>query len=49
VQGNCSIFNEAVTIGKAAAVVAASVFRFSEMSIPEVKRYLKRRAIAAKT
>jgi len=36
---------QAVTIGKAAAVLAASVFHFGEISIPEAKRYLKERGI----
>ncbi|MBM4432546.1 MAG: imidazole glycerol phosphate synthase subunit HisF [Chloroflexi bacterium] len=36
---------EAVTIGKAAAVLAASVFHFGEISIPEAKRYLKKKGI----
>jgi len=36
---------EAVTIGKAAAVLAASIFHFGEISIPEAKRYLKVKGI----
>ena len=40
---------EAITIGNASAVLAASIFRFSEISIPEANRYLKERAIPAKT
>ncbi len=40
---------EAVTIGKASAVLAASIFHFSEISIPEAKRYLKGRGIPVKT
>ncbi|MFC2001904.1 imidazole glycerol phosphate synthase subunit HisF [Chloroflexota bacterium] len=36
---------EAVTIGKAAAVLAASIFHFGEISIPEAKRYLKEKGI----
>lgn len=36
---------EAVTIGKAAAVLAASIFHFGEISIPEAKRYLRERGI----
>jgi len=36
---------EAVAIGKAAAVLAASIFHFGEISIPEAKRYLKERGI----
>ena len=36
---------EAVTIGKASAVLAASIFHFGEISIPEAKAYLKSRGI----
>jgi cyclase len=36
---------QAVTIGKAAAVLAASIFHFKEISIPEAKRYLRKRGI----
>ncbi|MCK5576968.1 MAG: imidazole glycerol phosphate synthase subunit HisF [Dehalococcoidales bacterium] len=36
---------EAVTIGKAAAVLAASIFHFGEISIPEAKKYLKEKGI----
>ncbi len=36
---------EAVAIGKASAVLAASIFHFGEISIPEAKRYLKRKGI----
>ena len=36
---------EAVTIGKAAAVLAASIFHFGEITIPEAKRYLKEKGI----
>jgi imidazole glycerol phosphate synthase subunit hisF (EC 4.1.3.-) len=39
---------EAVTIGKASAVLAASIFHFGEISIPECKRYLKERGIPVK-
>ena len=39
---------EAVTIGKATAVLAASIFHFGEISIPEAKRYLKERGIPVK-
>jgi len=39
---------DAVTIGKAAAVLAASVFHFGEISIPEAKRYLQERGISVK-
>jgi len=40
---------QAVTIGKAAAVLAASVFHFGEISISEAKQYLKQRGIPVKT
>jgi cyclase len=36
---------EAVLIGKASAVLAASIFHFGEVSIPEAKQYLKERGI----
>jgi cyclase len=39
---------QAITVGKAAAVLAASVFHFGEISIPEAKRYLKERGIPVK-
>jgi imidazole glycerol-phosphate synthase subunit HisF len=39
---------QAVTIGKASAVLAASIFHFGEISIPEAKRYLKERGIPVK-
>jgi len=40
---------EAVAMGKAAAVLAASIFHFGEVSIPQAKRYLKERGIPVKT
>lgn len=39
---------DAVVTGKASAVLAASIFHFGEISIPEAKRYLKDRGIAVK-
>ena len=36
---------EAVTTGKASAVLAASIFHFKEISIPEAKQYLSARGI----
>jgi len=39
---------EAVIIGKASAVLAASIFHFGEISIPECKRYLKEKGIPIK-
>ena len=40
---------QAVTIGKASAVLAASIFHFGEISIPQAKKYLQERGIAVKT
>ncbi len=39
---------EAVNIGKASGVLAASIFHFGEISIPEAKRYLKEKGIVVK-
>jgi len=39
---------DAVVTGKASAVLAASIFHFGEISIPEVKKYLKDRGIPVK-
>ena len=39
---------EVVVMGKASAVLAASIFHFGEISIPEAKRYLKERGISVK-
>lgn len=39
---------QAVTEGKAAAVLAASIFHFGEISIPEAKSYLKEKGIPVK-
>jgi cyclase len=36
---------EAVIIGKASAVLAASIFHFGEISIPQAKQYLKEKGI----
>jgi len=46
--GKLEHFYEAVSSGKAKAVLAASVFHFGEISIPQVKQYLKERAIPVK-
>ncbi|MDH5781810.1 MAG: imidazole glycerol phosphate synthase subunit HisF [Dehalococcoidia bacterium] len=39
---------EAVAIGKASAVLAASIFHFGEISISQAKQYLKERGISVK-
>jgi len=46
--GELKHFYEAVTIGKASAVLAASVFHFGEISIQEVKKYLQGKGIPVK-
>jgi len=40
---------QAVTEGKASAVLAASIFHFGEISISEVKQYLKEKGIPVRT
>jgi cyclase len=39
---------QAVIIGKAQAVLAASIFHFKEITIPEAKRYLSKRGISVR-
>ncbi len=46
--GKLEHFYEAVIIGKASAVLAASVFHFGEISISQAKRYLKEKGIPVK-
>jgi cyclase len=36
---------DAVAVGKASAVLAASIFHFGEISIPEAKKYLKQKGV----
>jgi imidazole glycerol-phosphate synthase subunit HisF len=43
--GNLEHLYDAVTIGKAAAVLAASIFHFGEISISDAKSYLKGKGI----
>jgi cyclase len=43
--GNLAHFYDAVELGKADAVLAASLFHFKELSIREVKEYLRERKI----
>jgi len=47
--GKLEHFYEGITIGKASAALAASVFHFGEISIKEVKEYLKAKRLAVKT
>lgn len=46
--GRLEHFAEAVTAGKASAVLAASLFHYGELSIGEVKEDLRRRGIAVR-
>ncbi|MCX6309482.1 MAG: imidazole glycerol phosphate synthase cyclase subunit, partial [Bacteroidia bacterium] len=43
--GEMSHFRDAFTLGKADAALAASVFHFGEMTIPDLKSYLKNEGI----
>jgi len=43
--GKLEHFYEAITIGKASAVLAASIFHFGEISISQARQYLKQRGI----
>lgn len=44
--GKLEHFAEAVLVGKASAVLAASVFHFGEIAIPDVKRYMREKGIS---
>jgi cyclase len=46
--GKLEDFYEGIAIGKASAVLAASVFHFGEISIKEVKEYLKAKGLTVK-
>ncbi|MCL2487138.1 MAG: imidazole glycerol phosphate synthase subunit HisF [Oscillospiraceae bacterium] len=46
--GTMEDFAEALTAGKADAALAASLFHFGEVAIPELKRFLAERGIAVK-
>lgn len=39
---------EGIVLGKASALLAASIFHFGEISIPEAKRYLKEKGISVR-
>jgi len=43
--GNLEHPPKAVTTGKSSAILAASIFRFGQIPIPEAKQYLKERGI----
>lgn len=46
--GNTEHFYDAFTYGKADAVLAASLFHFGEITIPQLKEYLKKRGISVR-
>jgi len=46
--GKLEHFYDAVAIGKASAVLAASIFHFKEITISEAKKYLKEKGIPVK-
>lgn len=46
--GTLAHFEEALTVGKADAVLAASLFHFKELEICEVKEYLRTKGIAVR-
>jgi cyclase len=43
--GKLEHLHKAVTTGKASAILAASIFHFGEISIPEAKQCLQKRGI----
>ncbi|MBE0480383.1 MAG: imidazole glycerol phosphate synthase subunit HisF, partial [Dehalococcoidia bacterium] len=47
--GSLEHLYDAVMTGKASAVLAASIFHFGEISIPEAKKYLRERGIPVRT
>ena len=46
--GTMEHFRDAFTIGHADAALAASVFHFGEIKIPELKKYLKQEGISVR-
>lgn len=44
--GNLQHFEEALTVGRADAALAASLFHFKELEIKEVKKYLRKQGIS---
>jgi cyclase len=43
--GNAQHFKDVFTEGKAAAALAASIFHYKEVAIPELKKYLHKEGI----
>ncbi|ADV67019.1 imidazole glycerol phosphate synthase subunit HisF [Deinococcus maricopensis] len=46
--GKLEDFYDVLTVGKADAALAASVFHFGELTVPQVKAYLKERGLAVR-
>ena len=46
--GNMSHFYDVFTLGKADAALAASIFHYKEIAIPELKKYLHEKGIAVR-
>jgi len=46
--GNLEHFNEALTVGKADAALAASLFHYKELKINEVKEYLRGKGVSVR-
>jgi len=46
--GSMSHFKDVFTVGKADAALAASIFHFKEIPIPELKKYLNREGVAVR-
>lgn len=46
--GNMDHFNDVFTFGKADAALAATIFHFKEISIPDLKKYLKSKNISVR-
>ena len=47
-QGQLSHFYDALTEGKAEAVLAASLFHYKELEIRQVKEYLREKGISVR-
>ena len=46
--GKLEHFHEALTIGKADAALAASLFHYKELEIREVKQYLREKGVSVR-
>ena len=46
--GNLEHFKEALTVGRADAALAASLFHYKELEINEVKQYLRKEGVSVR-